>query len=307
MARFKGFYINLDKDKERKMALMKELSKTGKSALYEKFAAIEGNTAEASRKSLKAGEYGIWNTWIKLLGKIENDSDASYDYVHIIEDDTIVSNELFNLIEKLSCEESTIDILMTDMYTNISIYKAFEEQVAKILGQKDQWKVLTTNEYTGCAASCIIHRSKIRKIKDLLKEEYKSSHLIPIDNYLRKASKQGKLTICTTIPFLTTVQLSSISESTIQERQKYEATITKTQIYNTYLRRRLSIFRKTTDIREIVNIAKEILMEDSQKIDRFTAEIIKSANRFLEEEGALRYRVDKRLQSEDNPQANNKN
>ena len=124
---------------------------------------------------------------------------------------------------------------------------------------------------------------------------------------MRKASKQGKLTICTTIPFLTTVQLSSISESTIQDRQKYEATITKTQIYNTYLRRRLSIFRKATDIREIVNMAREILMEDSQKVDKFTAEIIRSANRFLEDEGALRYRLDERLQGEDNPQAKNKN
>ena len=204
MPKFKGFYSNLDKDKEREMILRNELDKRGKLAEYEKFAAIEGHTDEASKKSLKAGEHGLWKSWIKLLEIIENDKDANYDYVHIIEDDAILSDQLYDLIEKLASKKTMIDILMTDMYANISIYRTFEKHVAESLNQKERWKLLTTRSYTGCAASCIIHRSKIKKIKTLLREEYKSSNLIPIDNYWRRMSKEGRLTIVTTIPFLTT-------------------------------------------------------------------------------------------------------
>ena len=56
MAKLKGFYINLDKDKERERILRDVLNKKGKLSVYEKFTAIEGNTEEASKKSLRAGE-----------------------------------------------------------------------------------------------------------------------------------------------------------------------------------------------------------------------------------------------------------
>ena len=220
MAKLKGFYINLDKDKERERILRDVLNKKGKLSVYEKFTAIEGNTEEASKKSLRAGEQGIWKTWIELLKKIEQDSNKDYDYVHIIEDDVIVSDRLYSLIEEMNSKETEFDIIMTDMYTNISVYKMFEQHVAKIFGQTEKLKLLTTSYYTGCCASCIIHRSKIKKIRLLLEEGYKSSSLIPIDNYLRKKNKKGELSIITIIPFLTTVQLSSIGASTIQEDKK---------------------------------------------------------------------------------------
>ena len=104
----------------------------------------------------------------------------------------------------------------------------------------------------------------------MLEEEYKSSSLIPIDNFLRKKNIEGELAIITTIPFLTTVQLSSISASTIQERQEIEDTITNTQIYNTFLRRRLSIFREETGVENMVKVAKHIAERKSSRkeIDR---------------------------------------
>ena len=303
MAKLKGFYINLDRDKERERILRDVLNKKGKLSVYEKFTAIEGNTEEASKKSLRAGEQGIWKTWIELLKKIEQDSDEDYDYVHIIEDDVIVSDRLYCLIEEMNSEETAFDIIMTDMYTNVSVYKVFEQHVAKIFEQTEQLKLLTTSDYTGCIPSCIVHRSKIKKIRKLLEEEYKTPRLIPIDNFLRKKNIEGELAIITTIPFLTTVQLSSISASTIQERQEIEDTITNTQIYNTFLRRRLSIFREETGVENMVKVAKHIAGRKSSRKERLEAHLIDSMNTFLESERALRYRIDERLQDEDNPQA----
>ena len=306
MAKLKGYYINLDKDKERERILRDVLNKKGKLLVYEKFTAVEGNIEEASKKSLRAGEQGIWKTWIKLLKKIEQESNEDYDYVHIIEDDVIVSDRLYGLIEEMNSKETAVDIIMTDMYTNISVYKAFENHVAKTFEQPEQFELLTTGNYTGCLPSCIIHRSKIKKIRLLLEEEYKSSSLIPIDNYLRKKNKKGELAIITIIPYLTTVQLSSISASTIQDRQEEERTITNTQIYNTFLRRRLSVFREETEVENMTKVAKHIVGTNSRRKDRLEAHLIDSMNTFLEEERVLRYRIDERLQDEDNPQTKGK-
>ena len=303
MAKLKGYYINLDKDKERERILRDMLGKKGKLFMYEKFTAVEGNIKEASKKSLRAGEQGIWKTWIKLLKKIELENHKDYDYVHIIEDDVIVSEEFYSLISEMSGKETEFDILMTDMYTNVSVYKVFEKHVSKTFEETEQLKLLTTGSYTGCCASCIIHKNKIKKVRLLLEEEYKSSNLIPIDNYLREKNKKGEIAVVTTIPFLTTVQLSSISASTIQDRHEGESAITNTQIYNTFLRRRLSIFRKQTTFESMVKIAERIVGKNRKRKNDLETNLIECMNTFLVQERALRYRVDERLQNEDNPQA----
>tara|TARA_B100000674_G_scaffold484738_1_gene490522 strand:- start:166 stop:1077 length:912 start_codon:yes stop_codon:yes gene_type:complete len=295
MANFQGFYINLDRDKERERNLKIQLKKVGKLEKYKRFKATEGNSETAGSKGLKIGEDGIWRSWITLLDTIDSDSDKSYDYVHIVEDDVVLSKQLYSLFDQLKEDNSEIDILMTDMYTNPSIYRAFEKIARNGLIETSKCTIQTTREYTGCAASCIIHKSKIDTIKRALKEEYENSKLIPIDNYLRKMSKKGKLNILTTIPFLTSVDLASISKSTIQDRKKNETVITRTQIYNTYLRRMLSVFRETTNIHDIVNIAEEMLDVELDQKDRFNTQLIRTINSFLESENVLRYRQDPRL------------
>ena len=303
MASFKGFYINRDKDSKRESSLKKELNKKGKLQMYERFRAVEGNAHEAAKKSLRAGEHGLWKSWIKLLEKIESDNNKNYDYVHIIEDDAVVSDGLYSLIEQLNSGGVVADILMTDMYTNISIYNVFRKHVEEYLYSKTPLPLSTTNEYTGCAASCIIHKNKIEKINSLLKGEYGCSSLIPIDNYFRRLSREGSLTIATTIPFLTTVQLSSISESTIQERKSKEETITLTQVYNTHLRRMLSVFREDTSAQEMIEIARTITDTNKAQKDRLNIKLIECLNYFMEKERILRYREDTRLlREEGNPQ-----
>ena len=302
MASFKGFYINLERDKDRENILRNDLGKKGKLTQYTRFKAIEGNAEEATKRSLSAGEHGLWKSWIKLLEIIEQDNDRNYDYIHIIEDDAVLSNQLYDLLDQLGKEETSTDMLMTDMYTNISVYNVFEKHVPKSISEDKEWKVFTTNQYTGCTASCIIHKNKIKDIRALLKEEYKSRSLIPIDNFFRRMSIKGNLRIRTTIPFLSTVQISSIINSTIQNRNNKASTITNTQVYNAYLRKRLSVFRSDAKIIEMAKIAADIIGQEGEQKDNFESKIIESINSFLEDEGILRYKVDKRLKGDENHQ-----
>ena len=62
MANFQGFYINLDRDKERERKLKIQLKKVGRLDKYRRFKAIEGNSETAASKCLKKGEDGIWRS-----------------------------------------------------------------------------------------------------------------------------------------------------------------------------------------------------------------------------------------------------
>ena len=217
------------------------------------------------------------------------------------------SSDLWN---KLGRKEPKADIIMTDMYVNIDIYKAFQKLAGEFSSLQALEKIWLTDEYTGCIASCLIHKNKVQKIRKILQDGYQESKLIPIDNYLRRMNKRGELNICTTLPFLTSVQLSSISESTIQDRDidmsPERMIITRTQIYNTYLRRMLSVFRKKTEIMNGIELARKIISTRHELIEKYNAELIETTNNFLDREELLMYRREKRLDKDDNPQAGSK-
>ena len=94
MAKIKGFYINLEAEKEREKILIKELSEKGRLEVYSRFSAIEGDKAGAEEKGLSKGEDGLWKSWIKLLENVKTD-EKNFDYIHIIEDDVIISDEFY--------------------------------------------------------------------------------------------------------------------------------------------------------------------------------------------------------------------
>lgn len=299
MDNFQGYYINLEKDKERERILLNELSKCGKLKNYKRFNAVEGLESEHSGKSLRKGEDGIWKSWIELLGEIGRHEGNKY--IHIIEDDVIPSKRLYEFIGSLKNEEPSLDIIMTDMYTNISVYKV----MGKILRRNDinqSQKVWLTNQYTGCLASCLIHTSKIAKIKETLEAGFKEDGVIPIDNYLRKVNISGQIKIGTTLPYLTTVQLTSINNSSIQNRaidnRGSRQAITKTQIYNTHLRRMLSVFKDTVSMSDVVRLSQEIMNIRGLQAEELNNEIINAINVYFEKEEILRYRTDSRLASD---------
>ena len=141
----------------------------------------------------------------------------------------------------------------------------------------------------------------------ILKKGYEESKVIPIDNYLRRMSKQGKLMIATTLPFLTSVQLWSIGASTIQNRDEDKIdgryAITRTQVYNTYLRRMLSVYKDKVDIIKMWELVGDMIENDQIKRDELKNRILETLNSFLLEEKVLVYRREKRLDNDGNLEA----
>ena len=306
MASIQGFYINLETHKERETILREELSKTGKLHLYKRFQAKEGDETRAKAKKLSKGEHGLWISWIKLLEEIQENCSEDYDYVHIVEDDAIISEQFHDFTKTLSSKRPVADIIMTDMYVNIDIYRFADKLMRKFLTKGTSSEIILTKEYTGCAASCLIHKTKIEKVLNVLKRGFEELSVIPIDNYFRRMNRQGALCVATTLPFLTSVQLWSINDSTIQNREKDKSNghdvITTTQQYNTHLRRMLSVYKHDTDMIMLTTLALKITGSNAIKAEKLKSEVIEQLNEYLTKEGLLRYRREKRLDNDDNPQ-----
>ena len=56
---------------------------------------------------LKKGRRWHLEILITLLDTIDCDSDKSYDYVHIVEDDVVLSKQLYGLIDQLKKKVQT--------------------------------------------------------------------------------------------------------------------------------------------------------------------------------------------------------
>lgn len=297
MTGFRGYYINLSRDKLRKEKLLKHLKQLGQDKNYKRLDAQLGDDAEKERRGLKKGEHGIWRSWINLLDDIAKES--TDELIHVMEDDAILSTELYNFIGRLSAKKIRADIICTDMYVNPSVYKT----LSPLCPKHGSNEITAIEVYTGCLSSCILTEDGARKLREYVKDEFKNGDsLIPIDNYIRRLQSEKKIKIITILPFLTTVNIESITESSIQERENLDKTVNETQIFCTYLRRQLSIHHSHEDI----HFALESLIRIIKYRGLSTLEnerFLISLTEYLFEHDILVYAKDRRLEGEkENPQ-----
>ena len=300
MTILKGRYINLRESVIRKNHIEHQLRMLGISHCYSQFEAIKGNITEASTRQLEAGELGIWKSWIRLLRE-EIDQNDNFDYLHIIEDDCILTREVYKLIKNLSTIENKYDLIATDMYVNPSIYKRLNKEIGA--KEKDNQIKLINGLYTGCLPSILIPREKIKIIANILEKEYnKNKPMIPIDNFLVRLQNEKAIKIAITLPFITSISAESIMNSTIQERINEARSIRETQNICYLLRKKLSIIENNNYSHEIVQSTVELIKLNSRN-QRETNNIITNMVIEILEKRFLRYKYRPSLQGEpQNPQ-----
>lgn len=296
----KGRYINLRESVTRRNHIEHQLRMLGVSHCYSQFEAIKGNITEASTRQLEAGELGIWKSWIRLLRE-EIDQNDKFDYLHIIEDDCILTKEVYKLSDNLNTIEKKYDLIATDMYVNPSIYKRLNKEIGS--EEKVNQITLVNGLYTGCLPSILIPREKIKIIANILEREYNRKRpLIPIDNFLVRLQNERVIKIAITVPFITSISADSIMNSTIQERKNEAKAIRETQNICYLLRKKLSIIENNNYSQEIVQSAVELIKLNSQN-QRETNEIITNMIIKTLEKGCLKYKYRPSLLGEpQNPQ-----
>ena len=240
MARIKGYYINLDRSIHRRERIQRHIEEQGLTPFYERYAAVDGEKCKPRVRNLNNGEQGLWETWISLLEKEKLAND--YEFLHVMEDDCIVSSEFKEFCKQLPNHHLGNDLIMTEMYANPSAYQYLIEEHQRL--KRENKIKIEHNNYTGCASSVLIHRSRIEKVLKQLKVAYQDAEsVLPLDNQLRKLDQQGRLVVSRVAPFITSIVIDDIMETTIQEHG--DTKIIDSQIFCALLRRKLSTLDST--------------------------------------------------------------
>ena len=184
---FKGFFINLDSEKERRISLERHLKELNIANKFERFEAIKPKSVQNFRGLKTKGEYGLWLSYLKLFEKIVEDNNKTF---LIIEDDFRFNNNAVSILKNiLSTKEIKLqNILFLDYLINIKILKELLsiENKKNIQNKKTNFYLIPAAYwYTACTSCFLINKSSAEYLLKLLQNLFNNlsadNKLIPVD------------------------------------------------------------------------------------------------------------------------------
>ena len=189
--KFKGFFINLDSEKDRRLSLEKNLKEVNLFHNFERFAAIKPLTDHDLRGLKSKGEYGLWLSYLKLFAKIIEDD--GNEFFLIIEDDFRFKNSAVSVLKNIfsSKEIKSQNILFLDYLINMKI-------IEKILSIESNNQNKETNLhfypatywYCACLSCYLINKSSaaylLKSLQNLFINLSSEKKLIPVDIAIKR-------------------------------------------------------------------------------------------------------------------------
>ena len=303
MANIRGRYISLSSSQQRRQRLEQQLQQLGVQEQYSWFPAVRGDAKAAAARGLRAGEWGLWQSWLNLLREELSRPASTGDWLHIVEDDAELSRHFLVFAQQLKPGVPDFDLLFTDMYVNPSIHRSLSKDHKRLQARGEiRFK---TDLYTGCTASVLIHRTSIPAVLRCLQDSVNANEpLRPLDNQLRRLFHDQQLRFARTAPFITGVQLEGIADSTIQEREKQDQSVLLTQQICSNLRRQLSVLSGEESTGELIQLMHRLAQGHGQPSRaELTRSISVQLMQLAEQHNLLRYSIEPRLKGEpNNPQ-----
>lgn len=298
MAVIRGRYISLSSSQQRRQGLEQQLEELGVQEHYSWFPAVSGDAKAAAARGMKAGEWGLWQSWLNLLQEELRRPASTDDWLHILEDDAELSRHFLVFCQQLKPAPPAFDLLFTDMYVNPLIHRSLSKEHKGLLAKGVVQ--LKTDLYTGCTASVLIHRACIPAVLHCLEKSVNADGpLLPLDNQLRRLIHQQQLRFARTAPFITGVQRESIEHSTIQEREQQDQSVLLTQQICSNLRRQLSVLDSGEPIGELIQLMHRLAQGHGQPCqDELTRNITLQLMHLAEQQKLLRFGKQPRLKGE---------
>ena len=121
--------------------------------------------------------------------------------------------------------------------------------------------------------------------------------VLPLDNQLRKLDQQGRLVVSRVAPFITSIVIDDIMETTIQEHG--DTKIIDSQIFCALLRRKLSTLDSTETTNALLKAFLRLTTSNPTiKAKEIEDKMIRSIVNIAEDQKLLRYKLHPRLKGE---------
>jgi GR25 family glycosyltransferase involved in LPS biosynthesis len=216
-----GYWINLDRAIERRQAMESQLQVAGLGH-YQRLPGVDGSLQYAGLP-----RPGVMGCWLSHLGVLRQGATTG-NVVHVLEDDTWICDRSAEVFTSLvnSGAVGQFDLVFTDVLfdylTSQRYFRAFYEAARLPQGEVPPKVSLVNLQgilFT-CLNSYFVHPKSIQKVLGLLEQEFRSLNMQspePIDMVIRRLVSSGALTAAVTCPFLTSIDLSLMAKSGIND------------------------------------------------------------------------------------------
>jgi GR25 family glycosyltransferase involved in LPS biosynthesis len=224
---YTGLYINLGRSPDRRREIEGELAKYNLTERYDRFEAIDGAKEADPKSKLTPGETGCFLSHYRALLQAK----AAGKGVHLLEDDVILSDLVGPTAELILGSKifNQYDIIFTDtfLHPNLHELRGYKQIFdALIPDDKNPPKRIDFKIFNlkgramATTPSYLVGASAIDRVLAVLKQEIDAGLSLPLDIFMRKCVEDEQLRIGSLFPFITSVRLEHILNTTIVERDK---------------------------------------------------------------------------------------
>ncbi len=202
--RYRGIYLNLAESLTRRRLMEGQLERLNAAHRYRRFEAIQGEAAaERGETTLSAGQLGCWLSHLAVW----REAIPASEHLHVLEDDAALTPLLLQVLEQMELEETSWDLLLTDVYFHPP---PTPEQFAQLAAARqaflDRQKIslidLKQLSFTG-TTSYVVNRSCLERLGQLLTGGWRRNQTI--DVALQQLVRRGDLRARLIFPFLSTL------------------------------------------------------------------------------------------------------
>lgn len=220
---YRGFYLNLERDADRRERLEVQLARYRLRECYSRFPAAEGNILGFPNAHLAEGEIGCFTSHYLVLKQ----NVGTQSPLHIVEDDVVFSdftNEAITYAVSHLLDE--YDIIFTDTAfdlakTNISqlihARNLFEKHIRRDGTGKIAAVTLTKIPHTAGSSSYIVNPRSIPRLLPIYEQLLASGSCSPLDIFLKQQADERRIRAICLFPFVTSVRVDA--GTTIADRQ----------------------------------------------------------------------------------------
>lgn len=163
MIDFQGYWLNLDRFAERASSIENRLTELDLLEKYQRISGVDGDACEAASRGLKPGEWGAWQGWIRMLDQA---SQSTTLFVHLMEDDVDISDSFLKLVRDDLVREllARQKVICTDAYVSPRQCLALLNAVSKVKHKGGQWFEINSGLKVPCINSLLLTTDVARRI-----------------------------------------------------------------------------------------------------------------------------------------------
>jgi Glycosyltransferase family 25 (LPS biosynthesis protein) len=221
---FAGYYINLDRCLDRRENIESQLRHLELGDHYRRFSAIDGARLAPDSSALSAGERGAYASHLAVLRQ----ASGSDRHVHIIEDDVLLSPEMFPMLRRFDSQGvfDQLDILYLDvavpfesgtladyerlMRLNVRTNDSGSESTLANMSLVE----LRSGVVFSSLSSYVVAKRSIARLATSLEDAAGKERTQPVDLVVRNLVLSGAMRAACCMPFLTSLNLALDLDST---------------------------------------------------------------------------------------------